>query len=243
MPRRNRPQRWALVLIAVAGTFLGTAAAAQPSHHPQPPTVTQPPTTLPPTTVAPTTVPTTEPPTTLPTTTTAPTTTTEPPPPPSTTEPPIQEPTTTTTTEPPPPPSTTEPPIQEPTTTTTTPEEPTTTTADVPPDGEGDGGGFGGVFLPPADDSTPPSAGSGADPSAGVAGSPVADDGDADEVALPSAEWLFSDGRALITPPQPVESDTRPLWLAVLFGLAAGIGLTATASVVSNNLHRPHPEG
>jgi hypothetical protein len=62
------------------------------------------------------------------------------------------------------------------------------------------------------------------------------------EVALPSAEWLFSDGRALISPPQPGDTDTRPLWLAILFGLAAGIGLTTTASVVVNNLHREHPE-
>jgi hypothetical protein len=99
------------------------------------------------------------------------------------------------------------------------------------------------VFLPPVDDSTPPSGGAAADTAVGVAGSPVAGDGGADEVALPSARWLFSDGRALITPPQPDESDTRPIWLAVLFGLAAGIGLTGTASVVSNNLHRPHPEG
>ena len=73
-----------------------------------------------------------------------------------------------------------------------------------------------------------------------------------DEVALPSAEWLFTDGRALITPPQPEQTDTRPLWLAVLFGLAAGIGLTATAAVVveqpapasSRGLDKPRlPEG
>jgi hypothetical protein len=101
------------------------------------------------------------------------------------------------------------------------------------------------VVVPPTDSSTlPPGGGSTASPSPAVASSPpAADDGGSDEVALPSTQWLFSDGRALISPPQPDQTDTRPLWLAVLFGLAAGIGLTATASVVSNNLHRPHPEG
>jgi hypothetical protein len=223
------------VLIAIAGTFLGTAAAAQPTHHTPPSTV---PTTAPPTTVAPTTVaPTTEVPTT---TTEAPTTTTtEVPPPPSTTEPPIQEPTTTTT-EAPPPPSTTEPPIQEPTTTTEAPATTAVPPVDPPDQGRDDDGS--GVLDASTDDPSSPG-GPSFDPTPVAAAPPVAAaDGDTDEVALPSAEWLFSDGRALISAPQPDHSDTRPLWIAVLMGLGAGIGLTATASVVVNNLHREHPE-
>ena len=178
------------------------------------------------------------PPTTEPTTTTteAPTTTTEAPPIPTTTEPPIQEPTTTTT-EAPPIPTTTEPPIQEPSTTTTEPpvtEEP----------GDPDDGDDGDAVVVPADDGDAPSGEGTAtgSPLPAVSGDSTADDSGDDEVALPSAEWLFSDGRALVSPPETGQTDTRPLWVAVLLGLAAGIGLTATASVVSNNLHREHPE-
>jgi hypothetical protein len=249
--RRSRPQRWVLIVSALLGTFVATAAAAQPAeHHPGPPATipstvptTGPPTTLPVTTVPPTTVP--------PTTTEAPTTTTtEPPPIPTTTEPPIQEPTTTTT-EPPPIPTTTEPPIQEPTTTTTEAPAPPTSDAPTPNPPTGPDGGGDGVVLDDTDvddaapvfvDDAPPTDGAGApDDASGIAGAPPADSGD-DEVALPSAEWLFSDGRTLLAPPEPGEANTRPLWMAVLLGLAAGIGLTATASVVVNNLNRAHPE-
>jgi hypothetical protein len=61
-------------------------------------------------------------------------------------------------------------------------------------------------------------------------------------VALPSARWLFSDGRALVAPPAETPGDTRPVWLAVLLGLGAGIGLTAAASVVVNSLNHRSPE-
>jgi hypothetical protein len=94
--------------------------------------------------------------------------------------------------------------------------------------------------LPSSDDG--PSGGGGATGAPAVVGSDGGSDaGGTDEVALPDAEWLFSDGRALIAPPEPGEADTRPLWAAILLGLAAGIGLTITASVVVNNLHRDHP--
>ena len=242
MPRRNRPPRWALVVIALVGTFFGTAAAAQPSRHGPPPHANAP-STVPPTvppTAPPTTPPSTVPPSTVPPSTVPPTTEV---PPPTTTEPPVGEPTTTTT-EAPPPPSTTEPPIQEPTTTTTEAPSTTTTTPDDGRDNE----------VPPApvvDDVTPTGGaaiGAGAttdDTEALVilptppAPAPTAAADDTDELAaLPNARWASTDARALIAPPQPGETDTRPLWLAVLFGLAAGIGLTATASVVVNNLHR-----
>ena len=42
-----------------------------------------------------------------------------------------------------------------------------------------------------------------------------------------------------MAPATPQPDDTRPLWLAVLLGLAAGIGLTVTASVVVSNLGNP----
>jgi hypothetical protein len=206
------------VLIAAAGSVVGTAAAAQPQHGTPPPSTV--PTTLPPTTLAPTTVaPTTAVPTTLPTTTTVVTTTTAPPPP-TTSEPPIQEPTTTTTAPP------------------TSEVPPTTAAPDDDPDG-GDRDTPIGVLVPQS--GSGPSSATGAVADAPAVGGGVDDVFDG-EIALPSAEWLFSDGRALISPPQPGDSDTRPLWLAILFGLAAGIGLTATASVVVNNLHREHPE-
>ena len=243
MPRRSRPPRWVLVVIAVAGTFVGTAAAAQPAeHHPRPPTttvpVTEPPTTVVDTTVPDTTVPdttvpdttvpdTTVPDTTVPTTTvpdtTVPTTTVPPPPPPSTTEPPIQS---TTTTAPKPPPSTTEPPIQSTTTTTTT----------VPP-------------PPPAENGEPPAAAAagGTDDGGPAPGAPPLSGDDApgasdgrDEVAeFPNTELVTVDGRTFLAPSAPESPDTRPLWLAVLLGLAAGVGLTLTASVVVSNLEHP----
>jgi hypothetical protein len=68
---------------------------------------------------------------------------------------------------------------------------------------------------------------------------PDASDG-RDEVAeLPNATWLSVDGRSFLAPSAPEAPDTRPLWLAVLLGLAAGIGLTLTASVVVSNLDHP----
>ena len=51
--------------------------------------------------------------------------------------------------------------------------------------------------------------------------------------------WLSVDGRTFLAPSAPESPDTRPLWLAVLLGLAAGIGLTLTASVVVSNLEHP----
>ena len=244
MPRRSRPPRWVLVVIAVAGTFVGTAAAAQPAeHHPRPPTttvpVTEPPTTVVDTTVPDTTVPdttvpdttvpdTTVPDTTVPTTTvpdtTVPTTTVPPPPPPSTTEPPIQS--TTTTAPKPPPPSTTEPPIQSTTTTTTT----------VPPPPPGENGDPPVTAAAGGTDDTGPD--TGAPP---LSGDDALDASDGrDEVAeLPSAAFRTVDGRTLLAPAAPESPDTRPLWLAVLLGLAAGIGLTLTASVVVSNLEHP----
>ena len=214
MPRRSRPQRWALVVVAAAGTFVGTAAAAQPAeHHPTVPPVVPPtvPVTQPSTTLVPTTPPTT---TTVPDTT-VPTTTTPPPPPPTTTEPPIQEPTTTTTEAPS---STVAPP-------TTAPVDDARAAPALPGTGGTDDGPGTGVGAPAAGGDAPD-------------GAEVPTDGN-DEVALPSAEWLFSDGRALVAPSAPRTDDTRPVWLAVLLGLAAGIGLTATASVVvGNHEHR-----
>ena len=62
------------------------------------------------------------------------------------------------------------------------------------------------------------------------------------DVALPRADWLFSDGRAVITPPSTTSDTTRAVWVAVLLGLGAGIGLTAGASAVVDRLGRRHPE-
>ena len=61
-----------------------------------------------------------------------------------------------------------------------------------------------------------------------------------DEVAEPPHTELVSiDGRTYLMPSAPDSPDTRPLWLAVLLGIAAGIGLTLTASVVVSNLEHP----
>jgi len=101
------------------------------------------------------------------------------------------------------------------------------------------------VVVPDGDDGGPTG-----DEVAAVPAAPAASDdggvridapGD-DEVALPSAEWMFSDGRAIVSPPAPGDTDTRPLWLAALLGLGAGAILTLTASVVVNNLNHAHPE-
>ena len=100
-----------------------------------------------------------------------------------------------------------------------------------------------GADEPPSEGGTPTAAAPGPAGSTAASAAGGAGGGTDDEVALPSAEWLFSDGRALIEAPQPSPSDTRPLWYAVLLGLLAGTGLTATASVVVNNLEREHPEG
>jgi hypothetical protein len=45
-------------------------------------------------------------------------------------------------------------------------------------------------------------------------------------------------GLQLVQAPAEDEPDVRPLWLAVLLGLAAGIGLTAAASGVVSYLDR-----
>jgi len=61
-------------------------------------------------------------------------------------------------------------------------------------------------------------------------------------VALPRADWRFSDGRAVVTPASETSDTTRAVWVAVLLGLAAGIGLTAGASAIVDNLGRRRPD-
>ncbi|MET0149006.1 MAG: hypothetical protein ABW310_07635, partial [Acidimicrobiales bacterium] len=64
-------------------------------------------------------------------------------------------------------------------------------------------------------------------------------DGRTEVADPPHVELVTVDGRTFLAPSSPETPDTRPLWLAVLLGLAAGVGLTLTASVVVSNLEHP----
>lgn len=146
----------------------------------------------------------------------------------------------------PPPTSTTRPSVV-PTTTTEGPGTPVAPTSTVPDDDDDDG-----APSPVSDDGGATGGPTGAGVPAPANPAPAAPDtgdhrdggdrGGDNEMALPTAEWLFSDGRALMAPPAEIPGDTRPVWLAVLLGLGAGVGLTAAASVVVNNLDPACPE-
>jgi hypothetical protein len=77
------------------------------------------------------------------------------------------------------------------------------------------------------------------DPTSGGAATDIDTDTQTTELAdPPRASYLDIDGRLFIAPDLPGDPDTRPLWLAIMFGLAAGVVLTSVAGIVTSNLHR-----